>query len=190
MLPNPKNIRVWPSWLAIAILVFFDWISKTIVRVSLLPGSSISVLGNALKITYIQNYRGVSWWVPELPAWSNFILQGVFLFVVFAAFPVYLFYANERRHTVWVDLAFVGIVASFIGHLLNNLFYPYTVDFIQVYRSPSANLADLYSYIGLIALVIEMVQAQRSQRYVWKGFRQWIAERKALRKEFMAYFRK
>jgi lipoprotein signal peptidase len=61
MLPNPKNIRVWPSWLVIAVLVFWDWISKTIVRTNLTPGNSVYVLGNALKITYVQNYRGVSW---------------------------------------------------------------------------------------------------------------------------------
>ena len=190
MLPNPKNIRVWPSWLAIAILVFLDWISKTIVRASLVPGGSIFVLGNALKITYVQNYRGVSWWVPELPVWSSFLLQGLFLFVVLTAYPVYLFYANQRRHTIWVDIAFVGVVASCTGHLLNDLLFPYTVDFIQVYHSPSANFADIYSYVGIIALVIETVQVYRSREQVWKGFRQWAEERKALRNEIIEYYRR
>jgi lipoprotein signal peptidase len=190
MLPNPKNIRVWPSWLAIAILIFLDSISKTIVRAELTPGSSISLLGIALKITYIQNYRGVSWWVPELPAWSNFILQGLFFFVVLAAYPVYLFYANQRRHTAWVDIAFVGIVAACTGHLLNNLVVPYTVDFIQIYHSPSANFADLYSYVGIIALGIEIVQQYRNRKHFWRGIRQWVGERKSLRNEFIEYYRR
>jgi signal peptidase II len=190
MLPNPKNIRVWPSGLVIAVLVFWDWISKTIVRAILTPGESVYVLGNALKITYVQNYRGVSWWVPELPAWSNIILQILSLFVVLAAYPVYLFYINKRRHTIWVDIAFVGVVASCTGHLLNDLFFSYTVDFIQVYHSPSANFADIYSYVGMVGLVIEIVQVYRSRRHVWKGFRQWVEERKALRNEIMEYYRR
>jgi signal peptidase II len=190
MLPNPKNVRIWHSWLAIAILIFLDWISKIIMRANLTPGSSISLLGNALKITYIQNYRGVSWWVPELPAWSNFILQGLFLFVVLAAYPVYLFYVNQRRHTVWVDIALVGIVASCMGHLLDNIFVPYTIDFIQIYNSPSANFADLYSYVGIIALVIEMVQQYRNRKHFWKGIRQWLEERKSLRNEILEYYRR
>jgi lipoprotein signal peptidase len=190
MLPNPKNIRVWPCWLAITALVFWDWISKTIVRANLSPGHSVSVLGNALKITYVQNYRGVSWWVPELPPWSNFILQALLLFVILAAYPLYLFYVNQRRHTAWMDIAFVGIVASCTGHLLNDLFFPYTVDFIQVYHSPSANFADIYSYAGIIALVIEAVQMHRNREHVWKGIRQWVEERKALRNAIMEYYRK
>jgi len=190
MLPNPINIRVWPSWLVIAVLVFWDWISKTIMRTNLTPGNSVYVLGNALKITYVQNYRGVSWWVPGLPAWSNIILQVLSLFVVLAAYPVYLFYINKRRHTICVDITLVGIVASCTGHLLNDLFLSYTVDFIQVYHSPSANFADIYSYVGMIGLVIETVQVYRTRRHVWKGFRQWVEERKALRNEIMEYYRR
>jgi len=190
MLPNPKNIRIWPAWLTIGILVILDWISRTMVSSSLVPGSSVSVLGNVLKITYIQNYRGLSWWVPDLPAWSRLILQGLFLFIVFAAYPVYLFYLNRRRHTVWVDIAFVGVMAACTGHLINDLLFPFTVDFIQVYHSPSANFADVYAYLGIIALVIEMVQMVRSHGFVWKGFRHWVEERKALRHEFMEYYRK
>jgi lipoprotein signal peptidase len=110
--------------------------------------------------------------------------------VVLAAYPVYLFYINKRRHTIWVDIAFVGIVASCTGHLLNDLFLSYTVDFIQVYHSPSANFADIYSYVGMIGLVIETVQVYRTRRHVWKGFRQWVEERKALRNEIMEYYRR
>jgi lipoprotein signal peptidase len=190
MLPNPKNIWVWPCWLAIIVLVLWDWISKTIVRADLLPGQSVSILGNALKITYVQNYRGVSWWVPELPAWSNLILRGLFLLVILAADPVYLFYVNQRRHTAWVDIAFVGIVASCMGHLLNDLFFSYTVDFIQLYHSPSANFADIYSYVGIITLVIETVQVCRSREHIWKGIRQFVKGRKALINEIREYYRK
>ena len=190
MLPNPKNIRIWTSWLAIALLVFADWLSKTIVRVSLVPGNSLPVLGCLLKITYVQNYRGISWWVPDLPAWSNFFLQGLFLFIVFAAYPVYLFYINQYRHTVWVDIAFVGVVASFTGHLLNDLLFPYAVDFIQVFHSPSVNFADIFSYLGIIALIIETVQTYRIREHVRKGIRQWSRERKALNNEIIEYYRR
>jgi lipoprotein signal peptidase len=171
-------------------LVFLDWMSKIIVVAKLTPGNSIPVMGNALKITYVPNYRGVSWWVPELPAWSSFALSGLFLLVILAAHPIYLFYDNQRRHTVWVDIAFIGIVASFSGHLLNDLFFPFAADFIQIYHSPSANFADIYSYVGIIALVIEMIQTYRGRNHVWKGFRHWVKERIALRNEIIEYYRR
>ena len=189
MFPNPKNIQVWSSWLTIVLLVFGDWLSKTLVRTNLSPGNSISILGDILKITYFQNYVGFSWWVPELPSWSKVILQGLFLFVILAAYPVYLFYVNQRRHSFWVDLAFIGIVASLTGHLLNDWFLPYTVDFIQIYHSPCANFADIYSYVAINALIIEIVQINQSQNHNRTEFRQWAKERKTLIKEFIEYYR-
>lgn len=190
MLPNPKNIQGWPCWLAIALFVLLDWISKTFVRTHLTPGSSVSIFGNILKITYVQNHRGVSWFVPDVPSWSKYFLSGLFLVVIIAAYPVYLFYVNQRRQTLWVDIAFVGIMASCTGHLLNDLFLPYTTDFIQVYSSPSANFADIYSYIGIIALIVEAILIHRNQKNVWKGLRAWVEERKVLRNEILEYFRR
>jgi lipoprotein signal peptidase len=190
MLPNPKHIQVWPCWLAIGGLISLDWISKTLVRATLFPESSLPVLGHFLKITYVQNYRGVSWWVPELPLWSRFIMFALFILVIFAAYPTYLFYVNTRRHTIWADIAFVLILASCSGHLLNDLLMPFTVDFIQVDGSPSANFADLYGYLGIFALAIEAAPVYRHPTRLWKGFRAWFARRKALRNEFLEYYRK
>lgn len=190
MFPNPKNIKVWPCWLAIALLIFWDLLSKTLVQNSLSPVDSISILGDVLKITYVQNHQGFSWWVPEIPAWPKVILNGLFVLVVLVAYPVYLFYVNQRRHSYWVDIAFTGIVASFIGHLSSDWLLPsYTVDFIQVYHSPSANFADIYSYSAIGALIVEMAQTRRTKTKGWKGFRHWVKERRTLIKEFKKYYR-
>jgi lipoprotein signal peptidase len=189
MLPNPKHIRVWPCWLSVIGLISLDWISKTFVRATLSPQMSYPIWGDFLKINYVQNYRGVSWWVPSLPNWSRFILSALFVVVIFAAYPIYLFYVNQHRHTVWVDIAFVGILASCSGHLLDDVLLAYTVDFIQVFGSPSANLADIFSYTGIFALVLETILVHRGRKHTSKGLHAWVEREKALRDEFMAYYR-
>ncbi|HZU87117.1 MAG TPA: signal peptidase II [Anaerolineaceae bacterium] len=189
MLPNPKHIRVLPHWLAVIGLFLLDWLSKTIVRVTLAPGVSYPLVGDLLKITYVQNTRGVAWWVPDVPNAAHFILAAVFGVVIFAAYPVYLFYANQHRNSTWAALAFVCIQAAFCGHLLNDIFLPYTVDFLQVYNSPSANFADLYGYAGIIALVVEAIQAYRGQKQPVKGLKAWLEREKAVRDEFLRYYR-
>jgi hypothetical protein len=67
---------------------------------------------------------------------------------------------------------------------------PFTTDFIQVFHSPGANLADIYSYVGISALVVEMIWAFRGRRPKWKGFRRLLAVEVRLWKEFVEFFLK
>ncbi|MBU1662514.1 MAG: signal peptidase II, partial [Chloroflexi bacterium] len=114
----------------------------------------------------------------------------IMIFLAIAAFPIYLFYTQTRRQNLWIRLAFVGIVSASLGHLLGDISQPYTTDFIQVFRSPSANLADIYSYVGIGALIIEMYQVNRTNKPRGKGIRGFLAEMVATRKEFIQFIKK
>jgi hypothetical protein len=69
--------------------------------------------------------------------------------------------------------------------LMDPLFAPYTTDFIQVFHSPSAKLADVYAYIGIGALAVEMSLLLRLKRPRWRGLRHLLAAAVRTRKEFL-----
>ncbi len=182
---------IWPVDLLaiICLLVVADQVSKAMVRANLPPGGSINLVGDVLRITFVQNLTGFSWWVPPLPAWARVAFQVVLCFIVLAAFPVYVFYTHTRRHSMWVDVGFVGVVASGLGHLVDDFCVPFTTDFIQVFHSPSANFADIYSYIGMGALAVEAILMFRIKRPKWKGFRHLLMVRRQMWKEFIEFFK-
>ena len=157
MQASSKCNRLLPLIAIACLLVFMDQVSKAIVRTAMAPGSSIPLLDGALQITFVQNFRGFSWWVPTLPAWAKPVYQALLIFIVLAAFPVRTFYSHTRRQSIWADVAVVDLAASAGGHLMDGFFVPYATDFIQVFHSPSANLADIYSYVGIGALTVEMI---------------------------------
>jgi signal peptidase II len=185
-----KDVRLIRRLIAIILLVSADYASKALVQSNLSPGESIPLVDNVFRVTHVQNYSGFSWFVPALPAWVQVGFQ-VFLFLLaIFAFPIYLFYTYTRRHTLWTNVAFVCLVSSFLGHSVVDVFFPYTVDFLQVFRSPSANFADIYSYVGIVALLIEIAQVYSIQEHRWIGLHQYLVDRANTRKEFFDFIRK
>jgi lipoprotein signal peptidase len=174
----------------IFLLVSADYASKALVQTRLFPGKSIALIGKVLRITYVQNHSGFSWFVPQLPAWVHAGFQAFLLLLAILAFPVYLFYTHTRYHTLWIDAAFMCLEASLLGHSVVDAFFPYTVDFLQVFRSPSANFADLYAYIGIGALLIEIAQVLSHQQFRWRGVNQHLVDMANTRKEFFDFIRK
>jgi signal peptidase II len=170
-------------------LVIMDAITKAVVRGSLIPGESIPVIGDILRITFVQNYTGFSWWVPALPLWAKIVFHVLMVSLALVAFPFYLFYTQTRRQNLWTDLAFVTIVAAILGHLFGDLLQPYTTDFIQIFHLPSANLSDIYAYAGIVALLVEMYLVYRLRKPHRKGLRSSLEDAVATRKEFIRFIR-
>ena len=180
-----KDLLRWAG--LTCLLVALDQVSKLIVRSTLAPGSSIPLLGDILSVTFIPNYRGFSWFVPVLPEWVEppFLLLRLLIFVM--AFPVYEFYKRSGRATGWAWVALIGISGGTLGNILDDLFMPYTTDFIQVFHSPSANLADLWSFVGVLALLVEVTLRWRRTRPRLQGFRySWMKATQA-RREFFGF---
>ena len=182
-----KRNRLLQLIAIVCLLVIVDQVTKAIVREALAPGDSIPLIGDVLGITFFQNFKGFSWWVPALPPWVEAVLRAALIFMVLLAFPVYIFYTHTRRQSIWADAAVVGIAASGLGHLMDDLFSPYTTDFIQVFHSPSANLADVYSYVGIGALAVETILAFRIKKPQWKGCRHLLASAVRTRNEFLEF---
>jgi len=180
-----KDLLRWAG--LTCLLVALDQVSKLVVRSTLAPGSSIPLLGDILSVTFIPNYRGFSWFVPVLPEWVElpFLLLRLLIFVM--AFPVYEFYKRSGRATGWASVALIGISAGILGNMMDDLLVPYTTDFIQVFQSPSANFADLCSFVGLGALVLEVSLRWRRMRPRWQGLRYSWTKATQARREFFGF---
>ena len=180
-----KDLLRWAG--LTCLLVALDQVSKLVVRSTLAPGSSIPLLGDVLCVTFIPNYRGFSWFVPVLPEWVElpFLLLRLLIFVM--AFPVYEFYKRSGRATGWASVALIGISAGTLGNILDDLFLPYTTDFIQVFHSPSGNFADLWSFVGVLALLVEVALWWRRTKPRWRGVRYHWTRVTQARREFLGF---
>ncbi|MZQ48866.1 MAG: hypothetical protein GT598_07670 [Bacteroidales bacterium] len=155
--PECREVLRWIGWACL--LAGIDQITKGLIRETVLPGTRITVIADVLFIYYVQNYKSFSWFVPDLPDWTKVIFLVLRMIIILSAFPVYKYYVKlDNRNNKPAFIALVCLTAGILGNLLDDLFAPFTTDFIQVFQSPSGNLADLLSFIGVSFLIIEMIR--------------------------------
>jgi signal peptidase II len=169
------------------ILILVDQGTKALVRGYLNVESRIPLIDDFFFITFVQNYRGFSWFVPDLPKWVIPIFFTLRVVIVFMAFPVYLFYTQTVRKSMVAVTAVLGISAGVIGNLLDDIFMPFTTDFLQVFHSPSANFADIFAYLGVMAICVETFWWLRFRKPIWRGFRHFFTERARVMKAFYEF---
>ncbi|MFC1724304.1 signal peptidase II [candidate division KSB1 bacterium] len=187
--PNHKN--PFPKLLILSLfLIILDQVSKAIIRTSLQPGESIKIIDNILQFTFTPNYRGLSWWVPEMPLSVHILFDVLIVLIILFSFPVYLFFTKTRHKSIWADLAVVGIFSGCYGNFLDKFFTPYTTDFIHIFNlRPKPNLADVFCTIGLIGLFIEVILYYRIKRPIWKGIRHFLTGDIVTFKEFFRFLK-
>lgn len=171
-----------------ATLAALDQACKALVRNSLATTGRIPLVGPVLAIVGVRNYRGVSWWVPNLPSWGHALVAAALLLILVGAFPLYRFYSLARRDSRWARLAAVLLASAAAGHLLDGIFAPYTTDWLQLFRLPSFNLADLYAYSGLACLAAELHWLHAQSRGL--SLRERIACGRRSRREFLDFLRR
>jgi lipoprotein signal peptidase len=152
-------------------------------------GGRFPLIDSFVYITFTPNYRGFSWFVPELPEWVNILFHLLRLLILLITFPIYDFYSSIHQASRWTRIAFIALFAGVAGNLMDGLFVPYTTDFIQIIHSPSANFADLFSYMGLGVLMIEIGLYWRVTRPNWRGWRYHKAKRACLMRAFLNHLK-
>jgi len=187
---NDERQSKFRQWLGfICLLTLIDQASKAFIRTTLLPGSRIPFIDHVLFVTFIQNFRGFSWFVPNAPEWFRILFLVLRLMILAMAFPVYDFYFHSKQSSGWAWIALIAISAGVMGNLVDDIFMPYTTDFIQIFQSPSANLADLFLYTGIGALAIEFIVQWKKKRLRWHGLRYFIAQVVQARQDFFSFIR-
>ena len=131
-----------------ALVLLSDQVTKYLVRTSMgASGTSVSVLGDLLRLTFTRNAGAAFGMLPGSTA--LFIPVHV---VVLACIVVYLARRHPRRP--WVIVALGLVAGGALGNLADRVFFGWVTDFIQVpFGFPVFNLADSAIVVGVAMLV-------------------------------------
>jgi lipoprotein signal peptidase len=169
-------------------LVILDQAIKALVRAQVPPGVRVALVGKAVGIVQARNYRGVSWFVPDLPGWGHVLLTASLVATLLLALPLHRFHAVRTGGSVSATLAAVFLTASTAGHLSDGLFAPFTTDWLQVLGPWACNLADLCAYAGLTFLAAELLRLRGLSRGL--GVRERCAATIQVHRDFMRFLSK
>lgn len=158
-------------------LFLFDQLIK-LVMVSLIPtNSSIPVISGWFEFAHRQNPHGawiftnfsdnsISWIVP--------ILKIFFIFLTILVVPIYRYSVSRLGSKYWIQIGFVCIFSAFLSWMVDMFLRGYIVDFIGLPGLVTADLKDIYAYIGAASIIVEAVE--EPQNLKWKGLKTEIQE--------------
>lgn len=147
-------------------IVFFDQLTKILVRTGMDLNASIPILKNIFHITYIQN-TGATWGMMKG-------YNPLFIFVSFVAVFIFLFfYKDLPRPKLAAGIVFGGI----LGNLIDRLYLGYVVDFLDLQIWPIFNIADSGISAGIVILLFFMLIEEK------KGHRQQKSAKKVRNKK-------
>jgi signal peptidase II len=134
---------------AVAIYIA-DQVTKALVVANLDVGGFVSLLGDLVRIWYVQN-TGASFGILPGALW-------LFLPVtVVALVMVAWFHRSLRQRTPWIQVILGMILAGTIGNLTDRVRLGYVVDFVSIgfgdLRFPTFNVADASLVVGIVLLV-------------------------------------
>ncbi|MDZ7374393.1 MAG: signal peptidase II [candidate division KSB1 bacterium] len=137
-----------------ALVVLADQVTKAAARAFLQGQNSIAVLGQYVRLTYLEN-PGMAFGIR---------VGGPAFFSVFASLAslvVLVYLLRLRGERMGVRLALALVFGGAIGNLIDRLLYGQVVDFIDVgvgdLRWPVFNVADSAVTVGMVLLMILML---------------------------------
>lgn len=130
------------------LVLIVDQVTKAAVRAWMGPvGTSIALLGNWLRLTYVRNPGAAFGMLPEH--------RGVFMVVSFLVVVGIGLYVYKMRPTLRVVVVALGLVCGgAMGNLIDRLAFGLVTDFIEVRHVPVFNGADSAISIGVTMLVL------------------------------------
>ena len=147
----------WLGLLAVAIAALAaDQLTKQIVVTQLGLGESVHVVG-PLYIRHVNN-PGIAFGL--FSSWASivtFLTAGAVLWMLF------YFAKSGARHPIF-PVALGLLIGGSLSNLADRLRLGYVVDFIDISRWPTFNLADTFIVVGVASLLIALVEAERQPR--------------------------
>ena len=139
-------------WIAIIVAtVILDQVTKWLAVVYLKGGDSVSIIGEILHFTYVEN-RGAAFGMMKDSRW-------VFMVISVIAIGALIFYLIRFKPTSPLALISLAMIAGGgIGNMIDRVWLGYVVDFIYIKIIDFAvfNVADSFVCVGtaLLALYI------------------------------------
>ena len=144
-----------------AVLAFVDQLLKIEMRNWLKSAGEIPLIGEALKLTYLEN-RGMAFGMMQGQKW---LLVWVTAFVLLILSAAIMMGKIRKPATLFTTAVIIG---GGVGNLIDRVYRGYVIDYINVslIDFPIFNFADICVTCGtivlLILLVIEMVEEEKA----------------------------
>ena len=144
-------------FVVVAVLSFaIDRVTKLLVQEELQPGEHVRVFGEWLQLRYVEN-RGIAFGLFSdlglVVVFGTLVVGGLLLFFMLHVEP-------EDLLTVAGGALITG---GAFGNLVDRVQYRYVIDFIQLPRWPTFNVADIAITLGVIAVLAAQVVAMRAE---------------------------
>lgn len=140
-------------------VIIIDQVSKYIVQQSMTLYSSIPVLGEFVKLTYIHNPGAAFGIMP-----GNRTLFLVLSLIACGVMVYYLYIIPASE--VWGRRALMGILGGAVGNLIDRIRFGEVTDFVDIgvdtIRWPVFNVADMAVTIGVAILFIRLSSSRKS----------------------------
>ncbi|MFH0920364.1 MAG: signal peptidase II [Fibrobacterota bacterium] len=152
------------------VLVLLDQLTKQLVASRMVPGQSIPVLGDWVRLTFIYNQNGAFGLTPAalLPFLSSKIFFTVFNLAAMAL-VVGLYLKTEARER-WMRLGLALIVSGAMGNLIDRLRLGHVIDFVDcdfpdiiMERFAIFNVADSCITVGIALLIFLTLRGKKNE---------------------------
>jgi signal peptidase II len=129
------------------VVVFFDQLTKFLVRNNFELNQSISIINNIFNFTYIQN-TGAGFGILKTQT-------AILVFISIAVLGVILYNFDKIKSKETLLQVLVGFVlGGTIGNLIDRIAYGYVIDFLDISIWPIFNFADSFVTMGVFGLII------------------------------------
>jgi signal peptidase II len=140
--------------------VAFDQWTKHLIRSDMSLGQSIPVLGDFIRLTYVEN-PGIAFGIRVSQGWIFTVLS------ILASIGIIVYLVTQWKESVWIKSGLTLILGGAIGNLIDRIAYAKVVDFMDVgfgtVRWPVFNVADAAVVIGMFILFFTLYTQDRKE---------------------------
>lgn len=143
-------------------LLVLDLVTKHLIQTKFVPGESVPVIGNFVRLTYVLNPRGAF----GVSVGSNAF--HIFTSFVVIAVVVYVFWRGLGASKL-IDFSLTAILSGAVGNLIDRIRFGTVIDFVDVdffdikignlymTRWPVFNVADAAITVGMVLVIILLI---------------------------------
>lgn len=143
--------------------LILDQASKIIVRNTMVIGQSIPILGNVLRLTYIEN-RGLAFGIQVANNLPFTILS------ILASVIIVIYLITHWQENMRVKCSLALILGGAFGNLIDRIAFRQVADFIDMgigdLRWPVYNIADSVVVIGMFFLIYHILISEQKNKKI------------------------
>jgi len=166
------NTKRWSKIILILFVIITnigcDQASKKIVRQTIAPSETISLLGDHLTITNVENTGAFLSLGDSLPKTVKNILLSLLPFIAIA---LGLFYVLHKQHLPNLMLAgFCFVIGGGIGNVFDRIVHGSVTDFLHInfgiFQTGIFNVADLSIMTGVLIILLQSILKRRNSSWL------------------------